>query len=466
MRPLLSTLFTALVLVTAGCIASTNPEPAPAGPLITTGPVDPIVDKHDHRDPAEHPFAHNMELLAWRPLVEQGKYTGAHAVDIWENYLFVETGDAMRDKDPGPTGFTILDIADPANPVVVGSYEDPNLVSGDRTLMVSEDGKYVFIASEASNNRGGVYAIDVSDMANPKQVAFYQIPSYGSHTVFAKMIDGKHYVYALSVGVHILRLDDAPIGGGKALNLVGRYATASAEQLAQAPKSDEARTYAFRDLYGHDLFVTVDNETKKVTMYVAMAYEGLTIVDITNPTVPQELSKWVPKDAHSPYYVHTVHVDWVDGKRIIAVGSEVFENRHTETPSPVWFLDGTDLKKPQLVSTWINPGGHGAQGLLFSAHDLRIENGRVYLSHYHAGIWVLDISTAENLTAPKTLGYYAAGQDNGWRPGERCCIGFNLGAIPLFFDVEVKDGIAYGACMYTGIYVLKLQDPNGVPATE
>lgn len=438
--------------VLAGCASDDAGSFLPGTDPALPGPEDPLVppDGHDHLDPAEHALARNAKLVGHDGLVPRGENPGAHALEVVGDYLYVSTSFSLP-------GLAILDVANPADMKVMSVYEDAKAPGGDRAVAVSADGDFVFLGAEGGSEDAegnGVRIVDATDKAAPQDVGFYPIPYFGAHTVFASEIGGVQYVYALSGGVHILRFDRAVPGGPK-LVPVGRYATATPEQITKDPGgSPQGRaTYALRDAFAHDMFVQVDPVIDRPLMYVAYAYEGLKIVDIGDPSRPTLVASWVPGGEGAPWYVHTVAVTMIGDRRIAVVGSEVFEGRHLEVPSPVWILDVTDLSAPRLLHTWTNPGGHGSDSLFYSAHFLRIEDGRVALSHYHGGMWFLDIRDPD---AVETVGYYMPHEDHGFAPPQNCCFGFHLAGIPMTMDVVWKDGVAFAADIFTGVYAVRL----------
>ncbi|MGQ0536077.1 MAG: LVIVD repeat-containing protein [Methanobacteriota archaeon] len=442
------------ILALAGCLAPGSDPPPIAAPF-----VDPIVERHDHLDPAEHNLSWNMELLHWDPLAPQGAVSGAHAVDLRGEHLFV----ALQDE---PLGFAILSLADPARPSLVSTFDDERATGGDRNIAVSEDGDWVFLANEGTvvavpgvtgvsdPERAGIRIVDVSDKAAPRFVNFVPVGVGGVHTIYSKDIGGATYVFGLSNGVNIYRLVDDPVAE-KTLQLVAKYVTATPNQLARLPDPtpQENVVYARRVVGAHDMTVVEDEELGRVLMYVAYSYDGFKIVDITDPADPQELASWVPDGPGAPYYVHSAEVTWIDGRRIVVVGSEVFENRNFAVPSPIWVLDASDVAAPREVGEWHNPGEHGSASILHSAHFYRIEDAKVYMAHYHAGVWVIDIADP---AAPRHVGYYLPHNDNGYRPEANCCNGLDHAGIPDTFDIEVRDGIAYAADLHSGLYALRL----------
>ncbi len=444
-------LLTALTLVLAGCTTaptSDNDASAALPPRTSVDYAEALFLKHDHLDPFEHAgFSFNVTPLAYLQLVPAGQDPGAHAVDIFGDYAFVKTNQAH-------VGFFIIDIRDPANASVIGSYEDASVPSGDRTLEVSADGKTVFLGSEGS--RPGVHAVDISDPTDPTFVDFFELPRFGAHTIYAHATGGRQFVYAVSFGVQILEYRATP--AGMKLMPLGRYQTAS-DQLTKIPGDlvGDGTTYAIRDLYGHDLYVEDDPVTGQTLLYVAFAYEGLRIVDVSTPEAPVEVSRWVPGGEGAPWYVHTIYPTFINDRRILVIGSEVFENRHVDIPSPVWFVDATDLAAPRELTTWTNPAGVGSANLLMSAHDFRIEGTLLYLTHYHGGFFVLDIAIPE---APVVVAFHLTSVEPGHRPDSTLERGLDMGGLPLAFDVGVKDGIAYVADLHTGLHVLRVDVPK------
>ncbi len=86
----------------------------------------------------------------------------------------------------------------------------------------------------------------------------------------------------------------------------------------------------------------------------------------------------------------------------------------------------------------------------------------MYISHYHAGIWILDLET---LIAPDstdridihfeaTVGYYLP---SGHLNGEPLDSDFyDFGWVPFIWAVEHHEGRIYASCISTGLYILQL----------
>jgi hypothetical protein len=461
-----SHLLSILLLATglAGCMGGGTPPPdgPPAGPYVFPDPLT-RADGHDHTDRAHHPEGYNVTLLGHHALVDaEGETAQVHSIDLCDRWV------VLGRQRAGEYGVDIVDVSDPRSPQWVGRYRDAEAIPGDRDVAWSADCQFVFMANGAGQVRpGGVRVINARDKANPTLESFAPVPGTPTagaplvggvgvitsvHTVYALRTGGEQYVYALNWGVHIFRLV-AGADGKMILQPAGRYATADAEQLAAVNEGGADLTGTRRALYGHD--VTVYRDGDRVLMYVAYAYDGLRIVDITNPAAPLELGHWVPPGPGAPHYVHSVKsYRRADGVRITILGAETFEERNHGVPSPLWVLDTTDPARIRHLSTWANPGAHGAGALLFSLHFYEVEREVLWLTHYHGGVWVLGLSDP---AAPEVLGYYLPQVDTGFTPAAECCFGWQWGGVPMSFDLKLRDGVAYVADFNTGLYVLTRQ---------
>ena len=89
-------------------------------------------------------------------------------------------------------------------------------------------------------------------------------------------------------------------------------------------------------------------------------------------------------------------------------------------------------------------------------------DGRLYISHYHAGLWIVDVET---LIAPEstdrvdihleaTVGYYLpSGDADGTPLGSQY---YDFGWVPFLWAVEFHEGRIYASCISTGLYILQL----------
>ncbi len=480
---ILTTLALLTTISLAGCLEGNPPTNPPVDPNLFTNPDNPIPaegqDGHDHTDPNQHRFAEAAELLDHLALRDPDwsneVVVGAHTVDVAGNILVV--GVRQLHGGLGRDGFHIIDISEPSNLQPLAFWDAGVSVKGDRTIALAPDGNTVFLGFEGGGVRPGVAAIDIRDPTNPVEAHFWDDPQdFGSHTVATGTIGGDTYVFSLAMGVNILRYD--PNDG---FTLEGKYVTQ--DQLAAADaigmlaedggSSGRATTYALRSLYGHDMNYYHDPLTGKSLLLVAYAYDGAKILDITNPQAPALIGRFLPpEDTDHQHYTHSITAERLeDGRLIVVVGSETFENENQGIASPIWILDATATlaglplqNEPIHLSTWRNPGGTAAGNLGLSVHFFRQENGLLYLSHYHGGVWAIDLRTDTARAEPQHFGYIMPVPENPVPlPSDEdnpCCIGFDLDGIPMVFDVAVKDGIAYSADIIQGVTSLGFTLPT------
>jgi len=408
-------------------------------------------DEHDHHNPTQHEASYNTRLLDHLPLSPENG-SGTHALALHEEEDLLFAASTIR----GDHGFYAIDVANPSDMSVVGEWHDERAVGGDRAIAVTEDRQWAVLGTEGDleAEEANVWLFDVSDPTDPTMV--HREPLYGgAHTVDTLQVDGTTYVYALSAGVGIYRVAETPTG--PELVKVGQYDYAG-EPLTEPPDYENPSDYsswALRSAYAHDMVPIVDEERGPL-LYVAYAYQGLQILDVSQPEAPQLVAEWTPPDGeHTPWYVHGVDAATVDDRRVIVVGSEVFEDRHADVPSPVWILDGSELENPELVTTWTNPAGVGSQNILFSAHFFQLDQGNLHLSHYHGGTWTLDLSTQARQEDPRVLGAYLPSADTGFQPDTQCCLGFNLAALPITMDAVGDGSVTYAADLHTGVYAIE-----------
>jgi hypothetical protein len=471
-----------LLALFAGCLGSDEDPQVPDPMEGYTSPADPVPEDgdadHDHGDPAQHLFAKNATLEHWDDLRRFGwteqTWVGAHAVDVRGDTLVaaVNGGDAID----GQQGFHIFDVSDGLEHK--GFYQASMVVRGDRTIALSEDGKTAFLGYEGKAIRPGVSAVDISDPANPKEVAFWSDPQdYGAHTVSVGKVDGQDYVFALAQGVSILRYE-SPLEGGAGFTMVGKFLTADELALLDAYKYVDAesgtpeaaaRAYALRSIYGHDMTFYDDPVSGKPLLLVAYAYEGLKVVDLSDPRLPVILTRWMPpEDTDHRHYTHSVVAErQSDGRLLLVVGSETFEEENQGIASPIWILDATAAvlappltMEPTHLSTWRNPGGAAAGHLGLSVHFFRLQEGLLVLSHYHAGVWGIDLRTPEAQADPQAFAYIMPVPPGAIEAPETAAAVYEFDRAPLVFDAAWgEDGMVYAADMIQGVTATRFELP-------
>ncbi len=470
--------FVAFVMVSvglAGCLETELDNQDAMDRFAFTSPDNPIPEEgltHNHQDPAQHRFARNASVVFHDDLLRFGgnveQPVGAHAAAIHEGRALLALAVHGAETGGGQQGVHVYDISTPHAPVHLSFFNSGVQVNGDRTVAWSESGETLFLGYEAGD-LPGVAAVDVRNPSSPLLAGFWSDPlGFGSHTIAAGAMDGTQYVFSLSMGVTILSYADG------VFSVEGKYVTqdqlaiADAAQYAANDNAGGAGTFALRSVYGHDMNFYLDPLTGMPLLLVAYAYDGAKILDVSTPAAPVLMGRFMPPaDTDHKHYTHSITAErGPDGALVVVVGSETFEPENQQVASPIWILDATDTvtglpmqNQPIHLSTWRNPGGAAAGDLGLSVHFFRQEAGLLYLSHYHGGVWAVDLQTESARVHPEAFGYLMPVPDDAmWAP-EECCIGFDLDGVPMTFDVTVLNGTVYAADLIQGLVVGEFQRP-------
>lgn len=473
----------------AGC-AGQAPEPAGS-----TGLVDeagqilhdevaaligaPIVMEHDHNNASQHQDRLHIGQVGWSDLgVEIGQNGFANFV-IWtseqERLAFV----AIDGDSEG--GFAIVDIADPADLTVLGKYwVDGNSI---QEVRVTPDGRFAVMNVQALPNAGTVmgaldgdglqdctvciHVVDIQDRTAPRFVSAMPVELLGTHNFhFEEYADGLYLFY---VGqplynpypdpgnhVYIARFEETPTGAQ--IVPVNDFAY---NPIDETPGQREAR------IFPHDVMVQDHPDGRKVA-YISGWDAGAVLFDVTDPMAPVQLGIEATQEPSGALAIHWVMQEErarADG-RTYAWSAPEIGSLDTDS-GVVRAYDVTDPAQPVQVGTWGLPGETYIAGrYIMSPHTTvpDMETGLLAVSHYHAGVWVLDISDP---TTPKALGYYQPTGPEGapidgpywWKKPNFSPDGYG----PNVYQSRWHDGLLWVTDRGTGLYALEYTGP--VPGT-
>ncbi|HWC25095.1 MAG TPA: hypothetical protein VG474_00795 [Solirubrobacteraceae bacterium] len=372
----------------------------------------------------------------------------------------------------------------------------------------------------ALNQAGpGVDVIDLSNPRRPVRTQFYPIAGLGGvHTVRSHTIpDGPssrdrprapgEYVISNQNGIGIDIAKVTRIAGKRFLTTVRNLA--SRDLLATIVNNEV-----------HDTFIQNDPLDGRTYLYNAAGFStGFSVYDITDPRRSRQVAEWdLTPECDEDWYAHTIDVTHRDGRRYVTMPAEMLllVDRKTPTglaemsgedqregcgtfvgngdkPGPLWIVDATDFSKlgpandrktpaqaaatdaalkqasqDALVATWTNPAGRAGGSLTFSPHNQQIVGDRIYLSHYHGGVYVLDASAAfaGPRERPRELGFIVP-HDPRTRPllGQPPLTGllgrfftdFPFGR-PEIWDMVAYKGHVLASDMTGGLYSLRYDD--------
>ena len=347
-----------------------------------------------------------------------------------------------------------LDISDPANPRITDSVIVDARVVND--VMTTADGRWGVMTREgASSRRNGIVILSFEDPAHPRQVAEYtETVTGGVHST---------YIYTQArYGTHVYLTDDAT-GSMRVIDLndpvhpreVARWQTPSPE--------------AGRVLHDIDIWDGL--------AYLSYWNDGLVILDIGNgmkggsPTNPQLVSqfKYNLDDLYrnveaegGPGFIRGTHTAWRDRNpdhKYVYVGDEVFSARPLGVQMPgmglgkangrLHIVDISDIANPHEVA-WFEPTDGGT-------HNVWVAGDTLYLGDYQGGLRILDVSgdmRGDLLAEDREIAHVHTGDTRGLVPNAAMAWG-------AFYH----NGLVWVNDVFSGLWSIKVE-PRENPRRE
>jgi hypothetical protein len=290
--------------------------------------------------------------------VGRGGIAEHHSGDVWvfegidgRDYAYIGTflWDWMK----------IWDVTDPTNPILTDSLQldarrinDVKIHPNNRLGIVTREG--------ASNRRNGMVFLDLTTPAHPTILSEYtETLTGGVHNVWISGEDD--LVYAVHNGTRAVHVID--ISNPEAAHEVGRWGIDNQQRSL------------------HDIIV------QDGYAYVSYWDDGAVVLDVGagthggTPTTPTFVSQF-------KYPIGNTHVAWRYGKYLF-VGDELFPagwdaDQAIHARGYIHVLDMTDIENPVEVARYEVPEA--------GAHNVWIEDDRMYVGYYQAGLRVVDIS--------------------------------------------------------------------------
>ncbi len=387
---------------------------------------------------AQHRFACGLREVAFLSLQKE---LDARS-DVILGEMDIKAGIAAVAVTYPEAGALFFDVKDPGKPRFLSWYRagecEGLVIDVDCGAFVdlSADGRTAFISTQNTSfvpgsvppvgtlpiTVPGIYTIDIADPAKPALTDVYPVlNTAGVHTARSHVIPGKgEYVFTTTSSaqgitnaqVEILRLD----------------------RVAGRPRLTRVNAIELDEL--HDMFIQQDPLDGRTYVYVAGGFSsGFLVYDVTDPGAPALKAEWdlTPQCAND-WYAHTIDVAVRNGRRFVTMPAELFTSAgdqsaedqaagcgrlagNGDVPGPLWIVDATDFSKlgpaspvdpddevplaeasrRALVATWTNPAGRAGGNLTFSPHNQQIVGNKIYLSSYHAGVYVLDATKGSGI---------------------------------------------------------------------
>ncbi len=509
--------------------ATAHPRPPRSSPATVRAAAAPVVDNpgpctdeaaasmpdgpgHDHRDISQHRFSCRMREVFFDGLADEL----AEQNDVVLGEMDVKSDLAAVSVTFPESGVLFFDVSDPARPEFLSWYRGAQCegaladVNCGAFVDLSEDGTVAFLSSQsltALPSRAprlgvrpvaapGVEVIDVRNPRNPQLTQVYPVASVGgSHTSRSHVIPrGSTAGGPRSPGEYLFSV----------ANQLGLEIT-RVDRVAGLPLLTPVNRLSIDDV--HDTFIQNDPLSGRTYLYVAAGFaSGAYVYDVTDPAQPRRLAEWdLTPQCSSDWYAHTIDVAVRGGRRFLTMDAESLElgeqpagdqakgcgrvHGNGDKAGPLWIVDATDFSKlgpvgargeaaetdlrtaseKALVATWTNPAGRAGGDLRFSPHNQQIVGDRIYLSHHHGGVYVLDASGAfeGRNERPRELGFVVpSGRET--RPANTALVQPVIGFFgelppdrPMIWDAVHYKGYVLAADMRGGFYSFRYEGGSG-----
>ncbi|HEX2065959.1 MAG TPA: hypothetical protein VHI93_04020, partial [Candidatus Thermoplasmatota archaeon] len=193
---------------------------------------------------------------------------------------------------------------------------------------------------------------------------------------------------------------------------------------------------------------------------------GFAVYGLDDPAAPQPLYAGALEGAVG-WHDQVLIPHLVDGRVLLLLAGETLlgpgdltGQEGNQLPDAVAVVDLTDPAKPALLGTWRPPMDPRApwSGYQFSIHEMAATpTGQVAISWYHAGVWVIDVSTQERQAKPVALAAYQPHEAlTAFPPATIAYAVPPVPEVPFVWSAGwTRDGHLVVPDMHTGLYVLK-----------
>lgn len=318
------------------------------------------------------------------------------------------------------------DVTDPSNPVITDSIKVDGRRAND--VKINADATIAIMTSErASNRRNGITILDITEPAHPRKIT--------------------HFTDGLTGGVHNVWIEGdlvyAVHNGTNAVHIVDIADPASPRNVGRWQVENEARSL-------HDVIV------QDGLAYLSYWDDGLVILDVGagivggTPTEPVEVSRYAYRTRWgAETYGNTHHA--IRYKNYVFLADEIFGcTECVNGPrGHVHVIDVTDIESPREVANYRIPEA--------GAHNLWLEDDKMYVAYYQAGLRVVDVSgelMGDLYRQGRDIGWYMTEDAEGFRPNSTDA----WGPQPYKGNIFVSDASS-------GLWIVELEDerPDLVP---
>ncbi len=325
-------------------------------------------------------------------------------------------------------GFAIVDISNPFNPVLTGTYK-PVIpwLERIRIVGIQAEENFVYLAETGTHHNNGLIIVDTSEPSNPQRIGYFKSPDNPVNL----SLSGKT-IYLFNYFAETLVLDvteptspqfagsfKTP-GNARAIDISTPYAYVadgnSGLAILKLENIVPPKLLSSFDVFG----ATYDVFTKDNIAYLTAEKAGLIILDVTNPSTPEFISSYDTHGSAKAVYVSgniaylavgnngLTIVDITDPPSPALLGTldlnadvqSVFVEGNTAyllSPyegSGLYTVDVSDPSTPLLSGFYETPG---------NAFGIYVLNSIAYIADGKGGLSIADTS---NPASPSFLGYF------------------------------------------------------------
>ena len=365
-------------------------------------------------------------------------------------------------------GFSVVDVRDAKNPKMVAFVAAPNntrshhlQISGDVLLVVngpniwamaqyqSQADYYSKSLADALKTAeafgAGIRVFDISNPAQPREIAFLHIPGFGAHRIW--WVGGRYaYVSVHFEGVidHALAIVD--VSNPQKPELAGKWWLPGMNRTGgeTPPASFGKRTALHHLINAGDIG------------YAAWRDGGYTVHDLSDPANLRLLAH----RNHSPPFGGGAHTPLpLPGKKLLLLADEATTANCANGLAYTWVIDVREASNPVPIATLPTPAEEDfcKKGAKFGPHNLHenrpgsyVSEDLIFATYHNAGLRIFDL---RNPFEPKQVGYFVP------PPPERIVDQRpNPAKVIQSCDVFVESsGLMYMTDTNAGLYVLEYE---------
>jgi hypothetical protein len=346
-----------------------------------------VMPRAASRDVALTPDGTHVAIAISTPdPAEQNYYAAASTASTPEELALEESGTAYwrAPCNEGPVPVTTPQALATLLAAATGAYPDLSATAPNPLVPAGPE--------QEAPWPPGVMLVSITNPKAPTLSGYYALPVLGAHSVYAGDLQGRTLVIAavtnLVAAVSNFWFFEVTEQG---LILLSQY-------------TERADTAGLPLINGHNDAVVQEHPiTGQPLAYLANWHQGVTILDLTDPRLPVRLSNWhdspglgnsdlVQDGSGNVHEAIPIPGLW-GGRHYMIVGQEILDHPASTPSGLVHVIDTTDPSTPKAVAVWTLPVDvEWDSSAVFSTHYVSVYNYTVFVAHYHAGVWAVDLS--------------------------------------------------------------------------